>query len=126
MKSLKKYHTYISSWMQMVETGKVYTSKEEKLLMKLVRDVLDDKDVECRPEITEEYVRITEKYFFDLMPDQKFYAFLILSVFEKSTGLLLFDQIFLMKGRGWGKNGFISSLAFYLTSRGRSLRGSVD
>ena len=111
------FHSYISTWLKMVEKGEVYTSKEEKQLMKLVRKVLSDKNVVFDSEIVEDYVRVTEKYFFKLMPDQKFYASLILGLTYKDTGQLVFNQIFILKGRGWGKNGFISTLAFYFISK---------
>lgn len=111
-----RYHPFITEWLRDVEQGKVHACKEQKQLMPLVRKVLDDPNVKFDPYHPEEYARITEKYFFKLMPDQKFYAALILGLTYKDTGLLVFDQIFLMAGRGWGKNGFISSLAFYFTT----------
>lgn len=112
-----QYHKYISDWLRAVEQGKVHTCREQKQLCAFLRGVLDDENTVFDPHPVEDYVRITEKYFFKLMPDQKCYASLILGLREKDTGQLIFNQIFIMAGRGWGKNGFISSLAFYLTSK---------
>lgn len=112
-----KYHEYISDYMRKVEKGKVHACKEQKLLMSFIRKVLDDKNVIFKSEIVEDYVRITEKYFFPLMSNQKFIAALILGVFYKDTGLLVFNQIFIEAGRGWGKNGFSSSLSFFFISK---------
>ena len=109
-----KYHEYINDWMRAVEQNKVHSCKEIKQLMPLIRTVLDNPNVEFRAHHVEEYVRITEKYYFPLMPDQKFYASLILSLFYKDTGELVFPTVFIMAGRGWGKNGFITSLATYM------------
>ncbi len=109
-------------WIEMVEKGEVYTCKEQKKLIKLIRKILKDEDTEEKPEITEEFVRLTEKYFFPLMPDQKFYAYLILSLFSKKTGMLIFNQIFIQEGRGWGKNGLISALVFFLTSKNYGIK----
>ena len=113
----KKYHSYISDWFDIVENNIHYTCKEQKQLCKLVKKILKDDNVVFDSANVEEYVRITEQYFFKLMSDQKFYASLILGLSYKDTSQLVFNQIFIMQGRGWGKNGFISSLAFYLTSK---------
>lgn len=110
------YHPFINAWMRAVEQGEVYTSKEMKQLMPLVRSVLDDPNVEFRKDQVEEYVRITEDYFFKLIPDQKFIASLILSLYYKDTGQLVFPNVLIMAGRGWGKNGFISTLANFMIS----------
>lgn len=153
----KIYHEYLQEWIDCVEKGRYYTCNEQKQLIKFIKPILDSEDVVFKPEIVEEYVRITEKYFFKLMPDQKFYACLIFGLFYKSgfeddekwargkkkhndiqdcvdknaeavkkdfdgtdnenvAQRLVFNQIFIMAGRGWGKNGFISSLAFFMTS----------
>ncbi|RDY20718.1 terminase TerL endonuclease subunit [Criibacterium bergeronii] len=124
----KKYHEYLQEWIDCVEKGKYYTCNEQKQLIKFIKPILDSDNVIFKPEIVEEYVKITEKYFFKLMPDQKFYASLIFGLFYKGgfdddknadncdNLRLVFNQIFIMAGRGWGKNGFISSLAFFMTS----------
>lgn len=120
-----RYHPYISEWIEIVESGKFNTSKEIKLLIKFIKKILARNDIIFIPHFVEDYVKLTEKYFFKLMPDQKFYAALILSLFYKpksknideSELVLVFPDVFLMAGRGWGKNGFISSLAnFFITS----------
>ena len=116
------YHPYINDWMRSVEQGKVHACKEIKQLMPLIRKTLDDINIEFRAEHVEEYVRITEKYFFKLIPDQKFYASLILSLFYKDNGQLVFPTVFLMAGRGWGKNGFISTLTNYMINEHHGIK----
>lgn len=116
------YHQYINEWMRAVEQNKVHSCKEIKQLMPLIRTVLEDPNVEFRAHHVEEYVRITEKYYFPLMPDQKFYASLILSLFYKDTGELVFPTVFIMAGRGWGKNGFITSLATYMMEESHGVK----
>ena len=69
-----KYHEYISNWLKAVEQRKVHVCKEQKLLCKFLRNVLDDENTYIDTKAVEDYVRITEKYFFDLMPDQKCYG----------------------------------------------------
>ena len=74
-----------------------------KELMPLVRNELKRKDIYFDAHLVEEYVRITEKYFFPLMDDQKFYASLILGLKYKSTEFPLFDEVLIYAGRGWRK-----------------------
>lgn len=119
-----RYHPFISDWINIVESGEFNTCKEQKELIVFVKKILSDSNIIFLPHFVEDYVKLTEKYFFKLMPDQKFYASLILSLFYKpkndnvseSDLQLVFPDVFLMAGRGWGKNGFISSLAnFFIT-----------
>lgn len=116
-----RYHEYISNWLKAVEQRKVHVCKEQKLLCKFLRNVLDDENTYIDAKAVEDYVRITEKYFFELMPDQKCYGALIVGLREKNTKQIVFNQIFIMAGRGWGKNGFISSLAFYFISKNHGI-----
>ena len=109
-----KYHKYINDWMKLVEQNQVHSSSELKKLMPIIRDTLDDPNVFFDIRQVEQYVELTEKYYFPLMPDQKFYASLILGLFYKDTEQLVFPSIFIMAGRGWGKNGFISTLADFM------------
>lgn len=110
------YHPFVNDWMYAVEQGKVHSSKEIKMLMPLVRSVLDDKNTVFVADQVEQYARIAEKYYFKLMLDELFYGALILSVFDKETNLPVFPITFIMAGRGWGKNGFISTLAHFFIS----------
>lgn len=105
-------HPYLSEWIEIVESGKFNTCEEMKLLIKFVKKILDRSDVIFVPHFVEDYVKLTEKYFFKLMPDQKFYASLILSLFHKPKDKDVserdlepfFTNIFLMAGRGWGRS----------------------
>lgn len=108
------YHEYINEWLRSVEQNKVHSSNEIKQLMPVIRDTLDNPNVFFDIKQVEKYVELTEKYYFPLMPDQKFYASLILGLFYKDTKQLVFPTVFIMAGRGWGKNGFISSLADFM------------
>ena len=109
-----KYHKYINDWMKLVEQNQVHSSSELKKLMPIIRDTLDNPNVFFDIRQVEQYVELTEKYYFPLMPDQKFYASLILGLFYKDTEQLVFPSTFIMAGRGWGKNGFISTLADFM------------
>ncbi|MEB8752765.1 terminase large subunit, partial [Bacillus cereus] len=40
-----RYHPYINEYMELVESRKIRSCKEQKQLMKLVRETLDDPNV---------------------------------------------------------------------------------
>lgn len=115
-------YKYIDEWFNIVKNNIFYTSREEKQLCRLIKEILKDKNVIIDKQIVDDYIRITETYFFKLMPDQKFYATLILGFRYKDNGQLVFNQIFIMKGRGWGKNGFIASLAFFMSLKNHGIQ----
>ncbi|WP_246345983.1 terminase TerL endonuclease subunit [Sedimentibacter hydroxybenzoicus] len=112
-----KYHEYIDTWMNLVESGKVHSCEEQKLLMSFVRKVLDDDNIYIDSERIYESVRVVEDYFpFKLLDFQKFFFSFVDGVFYKDTGDLVFDEYFDYMGRGGGKNGLISCICFYLQS----------
>lgn len=112
-----KYHEYIDIWIEKVETEKVETCEEQKLLMDFVKKILDDDNVYVDHTKIFESVEIVEKYFpFKLLPFQRFFFSFIDGVFYKDTGDLVFDEFFVYMGRGGGKNGLISCVDFYLQS----------
>lgn len=112
-----KYHEYIDDWIHLVESGKVHTCNEQKLLIELVKKELDSPNVYVDSEKIYEAVRVVEDYFpFGLIHFQKFLFSFIDGVFYKDTGDLVFDDHFWYMGRGAGKNGLISCVSFYLQS----------
>lgn len=112
-----KYHEYIDTWIYLVESGKVHTCEEQKLLIEFVKKVLDDENVYIDHARIYESVRVVEDYFpFKLIHFQKFLFSFVDGVFYKDTGDLVFDDHFWYMGRGAGKNGLISCVSFYLLS----------
>ena len=112
-----KYHPFIDDWITKVERGKVHSCKEMKQLMPVIRAVLEDHNVEIRAEEIEDCVKFSEEYFFELYDAEKFIVGLIVGSFYKDTGLLVFNQIFIMAGRGFGKNGLISAISAWFISK---------
>ncbi|MDO4720956.1 MAG: terminase large subunit [Peptostreptococcaceae bacterium] len=121
------FHPYIDDWMSKVETGKVESCEEQKLLMALLRKVLSKKTVYIDSDEILDSVEMMERRFFALHDFQRFMTALIVGVRYKQDDTLVFNQVFIMGGRGFGKNGFISALTTYLTSGGNGIeRYNVD
>lgn len=112
-----KYHPAIDDWLIRVEKKQVHSCTEMKQLMPIIREVLEDPDTEIRSEDIDDFITYAEEYFFPLYDAEKFIVALIVGLFYKSTGLLIFNQIFIMAGRGFGKNGLISVLASWFLSK---------
>ena len=121
-----KYHPFIDDWITKVERGKVHSCKEMKQLMPVIRAVLDDHNVEIRAEEIEDCVKFSEEYFFELYDAEKFIVGLIVGLFYRDTGLLVFNQIFIMAGRGFGKNGLISAISAWMISKQNIKKYNVD
>lgn len=102
--------------MDQYETGKIKVSKYVVLLFSYLQNhVLNREDIYFDDELHEKYIAFTEKNYFPLMPFQKFItAFVFL--FYKEGGYPFFEQFFLYKARGAGKNGLISSLTNFFIS----------
>lgn len=111
------YNEHIDFYINQVESGKIKTSKEIKLLIKYVKTKLDQDDVYIDDNEINEAIENIEKYFpFKLLPWQKFITAFVVGVFY-NDGSLVFNEFFIMMGRGAGKNGFIAALSFYLISK---------
>lgn len=118
-----KYHEYIDERIHLVESGKVHTCIEQKMLIEFVKKVLDDPNVYIDSEKIYESVRVVEDYFpFKLVHFQKFLFAFVDGVFYKDTGDLVFDDHFWYMGRGSGKNGLITCVSFYLKSEKHGIR----
>lgn len=117
MTSNIKYNKHIDKYIELVETGKIQTSQEVKDLIVYIKSKLDQDNVIINHEEIDEAIENIEKYFpFKLLTWQKFILAFIVGVFY-DDGTLVFNEFFLMMGRGAGKNGFIAAVSFYLISK---------
>ncbi|WP_235674885.1 terminase TerL endonuclease subunit [Bacillus mycoides] len=121
-----KYHPYIDDYMKMVEDGKVKSSKEVKLLIKLLKIKLNQENVIINYNEITEAKEFIERYFpFKLLPHQDFILACCVGLFYDDE-TLVFNEFLILMGRGAGKNGFIAALSFYLVSK-QGIRGyNVD
>lgn len=111
---LKNKH--VNYYMDQYKAGKIKVSKYVNLLFSYLKNhVLNRNDLYFDEVTHERYIAFTEKNYFKLMPFQKFItAFVFL--FYKDGNYPFFEQFFLYKARGAGKNGLISSLTNFFIS----------
>lgn len=111
-----KYHPYIDDYMTAIETGAITAGKDIIRAMKYIRTKLDNPDVIIKTEMIDKAIELTERYFEIKLLDWELFLFALIHCFYKSNDTVVFDEYLLMMGRGNGKNGFISPVAWYLST----------
>lgn len=108
---------YISQYIADIRSGKIKASKELKLAVELIeRKLSPPANVFIDVEKSDKAVELIEKYFkIKLVPWECFVIELVHCYYPEND-TVVFDEFFIMMGRGNGKNGFISGLAWYLTT----------
>lgn len=107
---------HVEYYMNQYRSGQIKVSRYVVLLFThLLEHVLNRDDIYFNNEQHESYIAFTEKHYYKLLPFQKFItAFVFL--YHKSDDTPFYEQFFLYKSRGAGKNGLITSLAHFFIS----------
>lgn len=122
-----KYNKYIDDYMNKIRSGKILASKELKQAMDLVERKLNDPDVVIKHEMIDKAIELTERYFDMKLLDWELFLFALIHCYYKSTDMVVFDEFLIVMGRGNGKNGFISPVAWYLSTHYHGIKGyNVD
>lgn len=118
---------YIQDYIQSIRGGEVPASREMHQACDYIEGKLNNPDVFVDTEKTEKAVELIERYFrMKLFPWEKFVLALV-HCYYKSSDTLVFTEYLIMMGRGNGKNGFISGVAWYLTTMYHGVSGyNVD
>ncbi|SDX64946.1 terminase TerL endonuclease subunit [Salimicrobium album] len=107
---------HVTYYMNQYEAGEIKVSSYVVLLFNYLKEhILNRDDIYFNTEEHENYIKFTKKNLFPLEPFQKFItAFVFL--YYKDGDHPVFEQFFLYKARGAGKNGLISSLCLFFIS----------
>lgn len=105
----------INEYIKFVEENPDETDDEIKLLIKnIVKPTLSRDDVFFDEDKYYKCIRYCEKWYYKLFPYQKFiYAFVFMYE-DKNRDVVIFPDIFILMGRGNGKDGMIMPLANFL------------
>lgn len=107
---------HVDYYMSQYESDKIKVSEYVVLLFYYLKNnILNRDDLYFDNETHEKYISFTEKYYFELMPFQKF-ATAFVFLYYKNGGYPYFDQFLFYMARGAGKNGLISSLSNFFIS----------
>lgn len=123
----RDYHPYIDSYMDDIRTGKIPACKELHQAMDYIESKLGHPDVVIKQGKIAKAVELIERYFKFKLLNWELFVIALIHCYYKSQDAVVFDEIFIMMGRGNGKNGFISALSWYLTTHYHGIRGyNVD
>ncbi|WKY45997.1 terminase large subunit [Eubacteriaceae bacterium ES2] len=117
------YHQYIDSYIDDIRNGTVLASNEIKLMCDYVENKLDNDDVFIDSEAIDKAVELMERYFQLKLLNWELFVTACIHCYYKSTDTVVFSTIFIVMGRGNGKNGFISPIAWYLTTHYHGISG---
>ncbi|HMM31609.1 MAG TPA: terminase large subunit, partial [Clostridia bacterium] len=107
---------HVLAWIEIIEKDKIGNCEDQQLLAAYVRRCFAEENIYTDNEILEKYLR-QEKYFpFSLIPWEKFCIALHLCTFWEDSGLPRWPDLFLLLGRGAGKDAFIAYESYCVLS----------
>ena len=118
---------YIEDYLRALEMGRTPASREMLKACRLIRTKLSDDDVFIDNEKIEKAIELIERYFEMTLFDWEKFIIALVHCYYKSSDTVVFTEFLIVMGRGNGKNGFISGLAWYLTTQYHGIEGyNVD
>ena len=120
---MKHYSKYINPYIEKILNNEIEHCKEqEDMINNIVIPVLERDDVYIDEKKIEEGLSLQKYFPYKLIEWEVFLFALIVGVF-KTDGDIFFKEVRIVVGRGSGKNGFISFLAFYFLSPYHGIKG---
>lgn len=116
---MKTYSKYINPYIEKILNNEVeHCLEQEQMINNIVIPVLEREDVYIDEERIEKGLSLQKYFPYKLIEWEIFLFALIAGVFIKGKDYddIFFKEIDVIVGRGAGKNGFISFLAFYFIS----------
>ena len=104
---------YIQDYIDLVEQEKIRTCNEQKQLVAMVKKALQEEELKIDEVRLEKYMSYQQYFPFALFPWQTFVFALHCCVFKKD-GTPRWSDLFVLMGRGGGKNGYLSFEDFCL------------
>lgn len=114
---MKSYKTPIieqlQTYINLIESGEIKSCEEQKLLIKLVKKTFETETLIINGVQVEKYLSYQKYFPFSLFPWEIFCFILHCCVF-KTDGTPRWSDLFVLMGRGGGKNGYLSYEDFCL------------
>lgn len=120
-KGCKNYNKYIKKYFDLIEKEEIRSCIEQKLLVKIVKTALLTEDLTIDDNQIEKYFSYQKYFPFNLFDWEKFVFILHNCVFRKD-GLPRWSDLFILGGRGLGKNGYLSFEDFCLITPTNGIR----
>lgn len=118
---------YIDEYIATIRSGALPASKEIKQAVDYIENKLDNPDVFIDTEKTEKAKELIERYFHMELFNWELFVLALIHCYYRSTDTVVFGEFLVMMGRGNGKNGFISGVSWYLSTKYHGVDGyNVD
>lgn len=115
------YNKHIDEYINLVESGAILTNQDIKDLIALVKEKLSQPNVWVDSDKIDIAIKKIHEYFpYELLPWEKFVLGCAHCYYDDGT--VVWNTFFLFMGRGAGKNGFISPLSWYFTTKFHGIR----
>lgn len=126
--SLKHYSRYLNPYMEKILSNEIEHCKEQEQLIKnVVIPVLERDDVIFDEKRVEDGLSLQKYFPYGLIEWEIFLFACIIGIRLADGSDVFFKDIWILVGRGSGKNGFADFLIFYLTSPYNGIKGyNVD
>lgn len=109
------YNKYIQEYLDIIDNEVFAVCKEQKLLARLIKKIFETENLIIDEEKIEKYFS-HQKYFpFELFPWEKF-CFVLHNCVFREDGLPRFPDLFVLVGRGSGKNAYLGFEDFCLVT----------
>jgi phage terminase large subunit-like protein len=118
-----KYHPYIDAYITGIQNEDIIVGNDIKKAIPYIEKKLDHPDVIIRGDMIDKAVELIEKYFQIKLFDWELFIIALIHCYYKSNDTVVFDEFLIVMGRGNGKNGFISPVAWYLTTHYHGITG---
>lgn len=103
----------LQEYIDIVEQDKIHSCKEQKLLVQHVKKAFETEDLRINEIQVEKYLSYQKYFPFKLFPWEIF-VFILHNCVFKSNGTPRWSDLFVLMGRGGGKNGYLSFEDFCL------------
>ena len=107
------YNKYIQEYLDIIDNEVFPVCKEQKLLSKFIKNIFETENLTIDDEKVEKYFSYQKYFPFDLFPWEKF-CFVLHNCVFKENGLPRFADLFILVGRGSGKNAYLGYEDFCL------------
>lgn len=104
---------HLQRYIDLIESGEIKSCNEQKQLIQLVRKTFETEELRINGAQVEKYLSYQKYFPFDLFPWEIF-CFILHNCVFKTDGTPRWSDLFVLMGRGGGKNGYLSFEDFCL------------
>ena len=112
----RNYHPYIDKYIDDCRSSEIVVGDDILLAFDYIEYKLNNEDVFIDTKKIDKAIELMERYFEISLFDWELFVTALIHCYCESDDTVVFDEMLLEMGRGNGKNGFISPIAWYLTT----------